>query len=138
MIRYIVILLLSLNIVYADKIQWSHNYEDALSISKKVHKPVYLFITTPGCQWCNKFETTTLTDPKTIKYIANNFVALHLVASRDTIPEKFAQFAFPRHYFLDQQGNIIFKALGYRDAELFISIAQTALQRYVKKNKEKK
>ena len=52
MIKYLLLLLLSLSLVYAEHVRWFGNYSKALSIAKKEGKPMMVFLVEKECQLC--------------------------------------------------------------------------------------
>jgi len=100
-------------------VKWFDNYNKAIQKAKEEHKFIYLFISSPVCGWCEKFERTTLQDEKIKKRLNEEFIAVHLVRTFDAIPKKFATSPVPRHYFTDAKGKILYNAVGYRDKDGF-------------------
>lgn len=139
--RYILSIMVLVMSLFSADIDWSHDYEKALSQAKKEHKLVYVLITSDSCRWCRKFEKTTLEDEAIKKRLYAEFVTVHLSRNRDNIPKQFEKSPVPRHYFTDFHAEILYSALGYRDIETFDSFMSNAEDKYnknLKKIKEKK
>ena len=134
---YLVVALFVINLnLGAEEINWSHDYEKALIQAKKENKFVYILITSDSCRWCRKFEQTTLLDMDIEDRLEEEYITLHFSRDRHTIPPKFKTSPVPRHYFLDQKGDILYDTLGYRDVELFNSFMDNAKERYANKNRK--
>jgi protein disulfide-isomerase len=115
--------------LFATQLHWYDDYNEALRVAKKEHKPVYIFITSAQCQWCHKFEKTTLQDEAIRKRLKKEFITVHLVRDFDDIPKQFKTSPVPRHYFTDPDGKIIYSSLGHRKVECFDSFMSNAQDR---------
>ncbi len=134
--KIVMMLLLTLSAM-ATELHWYDDYNEALNAAKKEHKPVYIFISSSQCGWCHKFEKTTLQNEEVKSRLAKEFITLHLIRDFDTIPQKFKVSPVPRHYFVDENGTIIYHALGYRKVECFNSFMDNTFSR-LKDSKFKK
>ncbi len=65
------------NPVELGKINWLRNYDEAVALSEKTKKPIFiLFQEVPGCSTCSRFGFGPLSDPFLVEAIEDNFVAL--------------------------------------------------------------
>ena len=129
--RKIVIILLLAVSLFGANLDWSSDYKAALKEAKKEHKLVYIFITSDNCQWCRKFEETTLQDKDIQKRLYSEFVTVHISRDRDTVPKGFETAPVPRHYFTDSDGKILYSSLGHRGVicfDAFMDNAQNKVQ----------
>ncbi len=133
-VLFLVLFILSLN---AAELGWSHDYTKGLQEAKKEHKIVYVLITSENCGWCRKFERTTLQNKEIKKRLREDFITIHLSREWDDVPTAFKPSPVPRHYFVDEKGEILYSSLGYRDVEMFESFMDNAQEKY-QLNKEKK
>jgi len=117
--RYIILFLLLSVTLLATNVKWLDDYSLAMQKANNEHKFIYVFISSPTCGWCEKFEKTTLKDESIKKRLNKEFIAVHLVRTFDDIPQKFATSPVPRHYFTDAKGNILYNSLGYRKVTTF-------------------
>lgn len=102
--------------------EWPSDYDEALLKAKKEKKDIYLLIGSANCPFCEKFENNVLSDKEVYKKLTKNFVPLYLSRDIDDIPEKFKTSPIPRHYFLDEKGEIIEELMGYRGIPCFFNI----------------
>lgn len=59
------------------KITWNRDYQDALNLSKKTGKPVFiLFQEIPGCSTCKNYGNNILTHPFIVETIEDYFIPL--------------------------------------------------------------
>lgn len=134
---YLLIALFAINLnLSAEEINWPHDYEKALIQAKKENKFVYVLITSDSCRWCRKFEQTTLLDMDIEDRLEEEYITIHLSRDQHKIPDKFKTTPVPRHYFLDQKGDILYDTIGYRDVELMNSFMDNAKERYDNKNRK--
>ena len=134
--KYLVSIILFSTLLFSSDLGWSSDYEKALIQAKKENKFVYVLITSDSCRWCRKFEQTTLLDMDIEDRLEDEYITIHLSRDQHKIPGKFKTSPVPRHYFLDQKGDILYDTLGYRDVELFNSFMDNAKERYISKNRK--
>ncbi len=125
--RFLAILLISVSL-FAAEVQWAESYKVAEDAAKKLHKPIYVFISAPECPWCEKLENTTLKDSEVIKLLNDNFVAVHLVRGFDSIPKRFKVRPVPRHYVVDDGKNYFYEDIGYFPKDIFMLMLNTTLK----------
>ena len=134
--KYLVSIILFSTLLFSSDLGWSSDYDKALIQAKKENKFVYVLITSDSCRWCRKFEQTTLLDMDIEDRLEEEYITLHLSRDQHKIPGKFKTSPVPRHYFLDQKGDILYDTLGYRDVEMFNSFMDNAKERYISKNRK--
>ena len=115
--------------LFSSELGWSNDYNKALKMAEKEHKLVYVLITSKTCQWCKKFEATTLQDKKIQKRLYSEFVTVNLLRDRDTIPKEFETAPIPRHYFVDSKGKILYSSLGHRGVICFDAFMDNAQEK---------
>ncbi len=65
-----------------------YDYEQAIEVSKQLHKPIMIDFTGWNCVNCRKMESNVLPNPEVLKRLQNNFVVLQLVIDDKTeLPE---------------------------------------------------
>ena len=68
-----------------EKIHW-HTFQEAVELSKKEKKKVFIDVYTSWCGWCKVMEKNTFTNPVIVKYVNDKFYAVRLDAEmKDTI-----------------------------------------------------
>ena len=84
----------------------------AVKTAAKEHKNVLLQIGGNWCIWCIRFNNTVTTDPELNKYMADNYVVLHVNYSPENKNEEVLaslgypqRFGFPVFIVLDDKGN---------------------------------
>jgi len=137
-VGYFITMLLFSKLLLGADLNWSSDYAKALIQAKNENKFVYVFITSDSCQWCRKFENTTLKDTSIKQRLEKEYVTIQLSRDANIIPDKFQTSPVPRHYFLDKNGAILYNTLGYRDVELMHSFMDNTKERYAIKNKQGK
>ena len=120
------IILLTVSLFANANLGWSNDYKQGLSDAKKENKLVYILITSDSCKWCRKFEETTLQDKAIQKRLYSEFITIHLSRDRDEIPKEFKTAPIPRHYFTDENGNILYNSLGHRGVDCFDAFMDNA------------
>ena len=133
--KKIIILLVFTLSLFANDLDWSHDYDESIEKAQKENKKVYVFITSDSCGWCRKFEKTTLKDEGILKKLNKDYILVHLSRERHDIPISLETSPVPRHYFLSNDEKIIYSTLGYRDVETFDYFIGTANENYLKSTK---
>ncbi len=126
----------------ADGIQWV-SFEDALALSAKQPKKIFMDIYTGWCGWCKKMDASTFKDPKIVAYMNKNFYAVKFDAeTKDTITYKNkdytfvtayksnevaafllnGQMSYPTSVYLDEKTDPITSVPGYLTAEQLMPI----------------
>ena len=124
--RYLLATLLLNAILFGADLNWSSDYESVKEKAKKSEKNIYVLITSKSCQWCRKFENTTLQDREIAKRLYGEFEVVHISRDKHKIPQQFESSPVPRHYFTDAHGNILYSSLGHRGVECFDSFMDNA------------
>ena len=119
--KYIIIVLALISTLSAE-FDWPSDYDVALESAKAEKKDIYLLIVSEYCPWCEKFEKRVLEKKEVVDKLEKDFVLLYLSRDIDDIPEHLEKTPLPRHYFLTQNGEIIYTTIGYRGVEAFYEI----------------
>ncbi len=61
-----------------------YDYDQALQVSKELHKPIFIDFTGFNCVNCRKMEANVWTDPRVFAHLRNDFVMLQLVVDDKT------------------------------------------------------
>ena len=70
------------------EIKW-HTLEEALVISKKEKKPIFIDVYTDWCGWCKRMDKATFSEASVIDYVNANYIAVKLNAeSNETVTFK--------------------------------------------------
>ena len=123
-----------------EKIQW-HTFQEALELSKKEKKKIFIDVFTDWCGWCKVMDRNTFPNPVIAKYMNAHFYAVKLNAEmKDTIvfnnytfvnpspkvPRSTHQLAssllnnqlsYPTTVYLDENFNMLTQVPGYRKPE---------------------
>ncbi len=128
----ILLLMVSVSVAVADdqeetelrSITWL-GYNEGLSQARDFDKPVFIHFTAPWCQWCNKMKNETYTDPKVIRFMDKNFVAMMINTEKlPTLARKFGVESLPTLWFLDSQGNGLTSIEGYVGPEKLLRVLE--------------
>jgi len=61
-----------------------YDYDQAVEVSKQLHRPIFIDFTGWNCVNCRKMESNVLPNPEVLKRLQNNFVVLQLVIDDKT------------------------------------------------------
>jgi thioredoxin-related protein len=127
------------------KIKW-YDFEDAVALSQKKPKKIFIDMYTDWCGWCKKMDASTFTNPVIVEYMNQHFYAVKFNAERkDTVsfqgksyynsnPEGSrsshqlaiqllaGRMSYPTYIFMDETQGTITTVPGYRKAPEFEAI----------------
>jgi thioredoxin-related protein len=114
--KYVVCLLLLLNQVYAQRIDFIEDFE-LDSIILKSNKPLILmdFYTT-WCGPCKRMDREVFTDSSIVKQINSNFISLKVNAEEGKgifLAKKYNVTTYPTYLFLNNKGVLVYRTGGY-------------------------
>ncbi|MDX1295860.1 MAG: thioredoxin family protein [Sulfurimonadaceae bacterium] len=135
--RLLFALMLTAVTLLAAPLTWQKDYATAQQLAKQNNKKIFVFISTEDCNWCDKLEATTLSDPDIVSRMEKEYASVHVTRGKDLYPKELKAVVVPMCYFLDSNGNIVDYARGYWDSTDFNLILNDVNKR-MKKMKEKK
>lgn len=120
---------------YLSDYKWHKDLDEGLAISKEENKPVFVYFWAVWCQYCEKFETRTLTDPRVKQMLEDDFVLVAIDLDEDRSVARRYGVSYPPHeLFLEENGQVIDRVGGYIDADYFYQILQYAKANYYSTN----
>jgi thioredoxin-related protein len=121
------------------KVEWL-NYDQGLAKAKRENKPIVIDFTATWCGWCKKMDAGTFSDPKVIRYMAQNVVAIKVWGDDTTkaamvshegermtqkaLTQVYAVRGFPTFWFLDSSGGRIGPMSGYKDTNGWLPLVE--------------
>jgi len=119
-----------------DGVHWALASTTGEEIAAK-GKPVYLFVSTDWCTFCNKMKSRTFTDLRVQKLLNELFVPIiinpekpgmaaftgHELAYAD-LARELGVTGYPANFFFDSKGKLIGGQPGYIDAKTFADLAE--------------
>ncbi len=104
--------------------EWIHDYQKALDLAKKEHKPVMVMISQPNCPTCEYMDDVAFETESLSEYVENYFIPLKLSLAKAKALG-FKAYGTPTFYFLDANGSKITRALvGGATAKTFLAKLQ--------------
>lgn len=108
-------------------LDWMHNWEAAVSASKKSGRPILVVMMRPDCPYCRKLSAETLSNTAIESAVENGFVPLYL----DTY-EHGAEIAksgltaqgVPASFVIDPAGNLKGRLMGYQPPMVYMGFLQ--------------
>lgn len=127
-IAFILFLTLGTMAANAQELKWYTNVNDAMAVSQKTKKPMFLFFTgSDWCGWCMRLQKEVFKTPEFAKWAEKNVILVELdyprKAQDEATKQQNAQLAatfgikgYPTVWFADaektKEGKVNFKALG--------------------------
>ena len=131
--RLVLLLLTVVSITFANDVDL-----DKLVIeAKKTNKHILVFLHITGCNYCLKMQEWTFDDDKVIEAIKKDFIFVDInvrdkgLVSFDNMKITKLKFAkeigypmYPTCLFFDQNGELVYDEVGYRDESKFLKTLQ--------------
>ncbi len=125
--KVIVVLLLSCS-AFAEKPFVDMSYSEAVQEAKSTNKIIMIDFYTTWCGPCKMLDKTTWKDKKVRKWLDERTIPLKIDAEKNRpLAKKFEVAAYPTMVFIDGNGKIVGRLVGYRAPEQFIGAANDAL-----------
>lgn len=106
------------------------NFGEAMEKARTENKIVFIDAYTTWCGPCKQMDKKTFSDEDVIAFFNEKFVNLKLDMERGdglTVQQRYKIAAFPTLLFLNADGEVVHKALGFQDVEQFLALGKVAL-----------
>lgn len=106
------------------------SWEEALKLAKEQNKAIYMDCYTNWCAPCKKMEKAVFTQAEVADFYNSNFINVHMDMEGESgrrLGKKYMVNAYPNHLFLDGEGKVLHRTLGYKSAATFIKEGGKAL-----------
>ena len=100
------------------------DYNEALNVARKVHRPLMLDFTGINCVNCRKMEGEVWSDPEVMKRLKNNFVIVSLYVDVNNVDLQ------PSEQYYSKALNQKVTTLGAKNADLQVSQYNANTQPY--------
>ena len=116
--KKIVFILVSLSFLWASSIRWQSDINKALSLAKKEHKNILVFITAPACGYCEKMKAEIFNNKDTAKILQKEYVLVKMDISKAAkiFP---GTYVTPTTYIFTPQKQLLASQIGYQNEEFF-------------------
>lgn len=107
------------------------SFEEVLAKAKKENKPIFIDFYTTWCGPCKMMEKSVFTDKSVIALYNQNFINVKIDAEKDegvNLARKFRVGGFPYLVYLDSEGNMINKHLGYMSIQMMMQMGKRTLK----------
>ncbi len=105
------------------------DFAEATRRAKAENKLIFLDAHTTWCAPCKKMAKETFTDDSVALQFNTRFINLNMDMERGVgvvLAQKYAILAYPTLLFLDTEGVVVHKALGFQDAEGLLNLGDVA------------
>ena len=105
-------------------------FGEAIEKARSENKIVFIDAYTTWCGPCKQMDKNTFSDENVATFFNEKFVNLKLDMERGdglTIQQRYKISAFPTLLFLNADGEVVHKVVGFQDAEQLLSIGKVAL-----------
>ncbi len=131
--KYLLILLVTLfsQNAITQGIDFFHGtWKEALELSKKEGKPIFVDAYAKWCGPCKRMAATTFKDQKVGEFFNQNFINVKMDCEEPegiSFRRKYPVSAYPTLYFIDENGEVIHSSVGGKDVNGIMKLAEFAL-----------
>ena len=107
-------------------------WTEALQLSKKEGKPVFLDISASWCGPCKMLKSRTFPNEEVGKFYNANFINVAVDGEKGEgveLARKYEIKGYPTLLFIDSNGNLIAQTAGYRNPKQFIELGKQIVNR---------
>lgn len=108
------------------------NWSEALAKAKKEGKPIFLDAYASWCGPCKMMKNITFQDEKVAEFYNENFINVKIDMEHGegtALSEKYHIVSYPSLLFFKQNGDLIFKTVGYHKPDEFIKVGKEATRK---------
>ena len=101
--------------------------KQAMAKAKKQNKPIFIDLYTTWCGPCKMMEKTVFTKKKVKSFYNKNFINLKINAEKEEgkkLVQQFGVAGYPCLIYIDGNGKLIRKELGYITAPMMVSLGK--------------
>jgi len=110
-------------------IEWM-NFSEGLQKAKQEDKPVMVDFYADWCGPCRMMDQITYEDEKVIEEVMKNFVPVKVdVDVEQALAYQFGIYSIPTIVYLDENGNEVYRTVGYRSVSQILADMNEALSR---------
>ncbi len=107
-------------------------WAEALALAKKENKLIFLDISASWCGPCKMLKKNTFTNSEVGNFYNSNFINVAVDGEKGEgvgLAQKFAITAYPTLIFVDGNGKIVKKTMGYHEPTAFLKLGQSVTKR---------
>ncbi len=110
-------------------IAWMDSLEAAKRTAAREQKLLFVDFSAAWCGPCQQMLRTTYRDERVTARMKSFVPVLIDVDKQPALAQKYDVSAIPAAVFLDAEGNVVQRAVGYHDAASFLKVADAALKK---------
>jgi len=106
------------------QIKWYKSFEKGLTMAKRKQKPLLVDFEADWCIWCKRLDATTYKAPQVIA-LSKKFICVKVNYDVDSaLAQKYGVRGLPTIIFMNSEGKVIHRVVGYRGPEDFAAEMQ--------------
>jgi len=105
-------------------------WEEAVALSEKEGKPIFLDAYASWCGPCKMLKSRVFTNEEVGSYYNDNFINMKMDMEKGegkALARKYRVTAYPSLFFINADGSLRKKAVGYHNPDQIIQLGKTAL-----------
>lgn len=117
-----------------NKIFWYEGQNTIYELAQNNDKPVLLYLHSPYCHWCERFEEETLINVNVTKFVFNHYIPVSLDMSKKNDLNRYLgkndSIAVPALIVLNNDGLFLEMMVGSQDSEQTLKFLKSSLNSY--------
>lgn len=131
--KFILIAVLLISSAFAQGVQWEKDFNTALHKAVKEKKPFMFLLSKHGCKWCTHLKQNTLSDPRVIKMLNENFVSYEGYSDVGGFPRELLTSGTPATWFISPDKTPMFQPImGSMKADDYLKALNIVLEQLKK------
>ena len=100
--KILILLFTSALVLFANGLQFEHNFDKALQKAKEQNKEVMMIYSAVWCPECEYMKEVVLKDKEVSSYVQKRYIVLVLDIQKDKLPKEYKYIGIPTFFFIDK------------------------------------
>lgn len=98
------------------------SYDEAVSLAKKHHRPIFLYFGAEWCHWCKKMKSETLSDAEVKAKLGKEYVVCFIDTDQDkATARKYRVSGIPAYMVVSESETVVVRDSGYKSKSEFLA-----------------
>lgn len=113
------------------KVQWLHDWDEALDKAQDENKPIMIDFYTDWCPPCKQLDSDTYSDDELSAFLNNNFICVKSNLEKSNLYENYSNIQYvPTIIFTTPEGTEFGRMIGYKPPDQYYQDTQAILSQW--------